>query len=150
MVGERRPLIEDDILWKTTFDGRQPSVEDNLRWKTTFGGRQPSVKDNLWWKMTFGGMAEDDLRWENTFSGRQPSLDPCMLPSLLCGIFFRTNEVTFFWMSNFYQKNKIHLEFDSSVGPTCFCSVDKIKINRPIFISFSLEGNELGENPFSF
>ena len=39
MVGGRRPLVEDDLWWKTTFGGRRPSVEDNLRWKMTFSGR---------------------------------------------------------------------------------------------------------------
>ena len=28
--------MEDDLRWKTAFDGRQPLMEDNLRWKTTF------------------------------------------------------------------------------------------------------------------
>ena len=27
--------------------GRRPLVEDNLQWKTPFGGRQPSVEDNI-------------------------------------------------------------------------------------------------------
>ena len=36
-------------------DGRRPSVEDNLQWKTTFGGRWLSVEDNFWWKTTFSG-----------------------------------------------------------------------------------------------
>ena len=41
-----------------TFGGRRPSMEDNLQWKTTFGGRQtsveevgekqPLVEDDLW------------------------------------------------------------------------------------------------------
>ena len=26
----RRPLMEDDLLWKTTFDGRQPLIEEDL------------------------------------------------------------------------------------------------------------------------
>merc|ERR1712055_808500 len=29
------PSMEDDLRWKTTFDGRQPLMEDDLRWKTT-------------------------------------------------------------------------------------------------------------------
>ena len=33
--------MEDDLHWKTTFDGRQPLMKDNLWWKTTFDGRQP-------------------------------------------------------------------------------------------------------------
>ena len=39
MVSERRPPMEDDLWWKTTFGGRQPSMEDDLWWKMTFGGR---------------------------------------------------------------------------------------------------------------
>ena len=57
MVSERQPSVEDNFLWKTTIGGRQLLVEDKLLWKTTFGGRQLLVEDN-----------------------------PCMLPSLLCGI----------------------------------------------------------------
>ena len=48
-----------------TFDGGRPLMEDNLRWKTTFNGRQPSMEDNLWWKTTFDGrwpLIEDDLQ----------------------------------------------------------------------------------------
>ena len=74
MVGGRRPLVEDDLQWKKTFGGRRPLVEDDLRWKTTFGGRRHLVEDNLWWK--------------TTFCGRCPLVDPCLLPTLLCGIFF--------------------------------------------------------------
>ena len=48
--GERRPLVEDDLRWKTTFSGRRPSVEDDVWWKMTYGGRQPSVEDDFWWK----------------------------------------------------------------------------------------------------
>ena len=29
-----RPLMEDALWWKTTFNGWQPLMEDNLRWKT--------------------------------------------------------------------------------------------------------------------
>ena len=36
--------MEDNLQWKTNFDGRQPLMEDTLRWKTTFGGRQPSLE----------------------------------------------------------------------------------------------------------
>ena len=45
--------MEDDLQWKTTFDGRQPLIEDS------FGGRQPWM--------------EDDHRWKTTFDGRRPS-----------------------------------------------------------------------------
>ena len=67
--GGRRPLVEDEIWWKTTFDGRQPLLEDNLQFKMTCGGRQPLVEDDLWWK----------TEWKTPFSGRRPLLDPCML-----------------------------------------------------------------------
>ena len=62
--GRRRLSMEDNLPWKTTFDGRQPLIEDNLRWKTTLDGRRPSMEDNLWWKTTFYGRppsVEDDL-----------------------------------------------------------------------------------------
>ena len=55
-IGGRRPLLEDNLRWKTTFSGRHPSVEDDFRWKTTFG-----------WKMTFG--------WMTTFGGRRPTVE---------------------------------------------------------------------------
>ena len=51
--GGRRPSVEDDLWWRTTFGGRQPTVEDDLQWKMTFGGRQPLVDDDLQWKTTF-------------------------------------------------------------------------------------------------
>ena len=71
MVGGRRPMVEDDLWWKTTFGGRRTSVEGNLRWKTTFSGRQPSMKDNLWWNMTLGGRWPylKDNFWGKTTSG---------------------------------------------------------------------------------
>ena len=37
---ERRPSMEDNLRWMTTFNGTQPLKEDTLRWKTTFDGRQ--------------------------------------------------------------------------------------------------------------
>ena len=61
MVGGRRPLVGDDLLWKTTSVGRRPLVEDNLCWKTTFGERRPSE--------------EDDILWKTTFVLRQPSVE---------------------------------------------------------------------------
>jgi hypothetical protein len=30
---ERRPSMEDDLPWKTTFHGRRTSMEDDLPWK---------------------------------------------------------------------------------------------------------------------
>ena len=96
MVGERRPsVVEDKLQWKTTFGGTQPSVEHDFWCKTTFGGRQPSVEDDLRWKTIFSGKRpslEDGLQLEMTFAERQPSVDPCMLHSPLCGIFFYKNQ----------------------------------------------------------
>ena len=59
--------MENNLLWKTNFDGRWPSMEDDLRRKMTFVGRQSFTKDDLWWK--------------TTFDGRQPSMedDQCVL-----------------------------------------------------------------------
>ena len=119
MVGGRQPLVEDNLQWKTTFGGRWPlmedtfggrqtSVEDDLWGKTTFGGRQPLLKDDLRWKTTFSErrpVVEDDLQWKTTFSGRRPLLDPCMLPTPLCGIFWKYPKfyVSFFRDSRFEQ-----------------------------------------------
>ena len=97
--GGRRPTVEDDLQWKTTFDGRWTLVEDTLRWKTTCSGRRPSGEDGLQWKMTFSGrqpLVENDLWWKTTCSGRRPSaeddlcwiLSCCLLPTLLCSIFY--------------------------------------------------------------
>ena len=44
---------EEDLQWKTTFDGRRPSMEDDLQWKTTSDGRCPLMEDDLWQKTTF-------------------------------------------------------------------------------------------------
>ena len=90
MVGGRRPLVEDDLWWRTTSVGRRPLVEDDLWRKTIFGGRRVSVEDHLRWKTP---LVEDDLWWKTTFTGRQLLVedDPCMLPSPLCGIFCITN-----------------------------------------------------------
>ena len=68
--GGTRPLVEDNLLWKTTFGGRRPSVEDDFRWETH------SVEDNLLWKTTFEGwqsLVEDTLQWRKTFGGIWPS-----------------------------------------------------------------------------
>ena len=81
--GGRRPLVEDNLRWKTNFSGSKSLVEDDLRWKTTFGKRRPVVKDNRRWKTTIGGRrpsVEDNLKWNMTFlenylSGRQPSVE---------------------------------------------------------------------------
>ena len=86
----KKSFVEDDLRWKTTFSRIWPAVEDDLWWKTNFGGRHPSQEDNLQRKTTFGGrwlLVEDDLWWKMTFIGRRPSVDPCMLPTPLCGMF---------------------------------------------------------------
>ena len=43
--GRRRHLMEDDLRWKTTFDGGRPSTEDDLWRKTIFDGRRPLTED---------------------------------------------------------------------------------------------------------
>ena len=68
----QRPLVEDNLLWKTTFRGRHPSVEYDLRWKTTFRGRRPMVEDVLWWKTSF---SERRPSVEDTFCGRRPLVE---------------------------------------------------------------------------
>ena len=88
----RRPLVEDDLWRKTSFDGRQPSKEDDFwrkmtfdgrlhlteadPWrKTTFDRRQPLMEADLWRKTTFDGrwpLMEDDLWWKTTFDGQPP------------------------------------------------------------------------------
>ena len=76
--GRTHPSMEDDLRWKTTFDGRRPSMEDNLWWKTNFDGRRPSMKDDLRWKTTFDGrrpLMEDDQWWKTTFDGGRPLLE---------------------------------------------------------------------------
>ena len=93
--------MEDDLRWRTTFDGRRSLMEYNLRWKTTFDGRRPSMEDDQWWRKTNDGrrpsmgdelqwrhpsmgedlcdgrqlLMEDDLRWRTTFNGRRPSVE---------------------------------------------------------------------------
>ena len=74
--------MEDDLRWKTTFDGRQPSMEDNLRFKMTFDGRGPSMEDDIGRRPSM----EDDLRWKTTFDGRQPITipKPKLIPIFVC------------------------------------------------------------------
>ena len=82
-------LIEDNLWWKTTFDGWWLFMDDNCWWKTLFGGRtlwwrttfdkrQLLREDNLWWKTAFDGrypLMEDGLRWKMAFDGRQPLME---------------------------------------------------------------------------
>ena len=70
----RDSSTEDDIRWKTTYDGRRLMMEDNLWWKTTYDGRRFMVEDDLWWKTSYEGrllMMEDDLGWKMTYDGRR-------------------------------------------------------------------------------
>ena len=74
----RGPLMEDDLWWKTTFDWRPPLTEDDIWRKATFDGRWPLTKDDLWRKMIFDGrgpLTEDDLWWKTTFYGRQSFME---------------------------------------------------------------------------
>ena len=52
--------MEDDLRGKTTFYGRRPLEEDNLVWKMTFDGRGLLAEDFA---------VEDDLQWKTTFAG---------------------------------------------------------------------------------
>ena len=73
----RRHLMEDDLWWKTIFDGRRPLTEDDFWRKTTFERRRPLTGHNPWGKMTFDRRRpsrEDNLWWKTTFDGRRPSI----------------------------------------------------------------------------
>ena len=59
--------MEDNLQWKTTFDGTQPLTEDIL------DGRRPWMEDDLGWKTTFDvrrPSMEDKLKWKRTLDGR--------------------------------------------------------------------------------
>ena len=47
MVGGGRPLVEDELQWKTTFCGGRTPVDDDLRWRMTFDARQPLMEDTF-------------------------------------------------------------------------------------------------------
>ena len=127
MVGGRWPLVEEDPWWKTIFGGRgplvggRPLVDDKLWWMTTFGGRQPSVEEDLRWKTTFSGrrpLVEDNPRWKTTFGGRWPSLDPCKLPTPLCGILNYdklSKTFLFIWWLPEWMNEFIDLPFFNSI-----------------------------------
>ena len=73
-------IMEDDLWWKKTFDGRRPLMENNLWWKTTFDGRWPLMEDIFLWETSFDGtwpLMEDylDLWWMTTFDGRQSFME---------------------------------------------------------------------------
>ena len=70
----RRPLTEDTIWRRTTFNGRQPLTEDDLWQKTIFEGKRPLTEDNLWWKTTFDErqpLTEDNLWRKTNFDERR-------------------------------------------------------------------------------
>ena len=46
---------EEDLRWKTPFDGRRPLMEDTIGWKTTLDERHPWMEDDVLLKMTFDG-----------------------------------------------------------------------------------------------
>ena len=88
-IDERQLFIKDYLGWKMTldrrFDGRWPLIEDNLWWKTTFNGRLPLMKDTFdWWgPQIIENLWEDvlqrmttfhknDFQWEMNFDGEQP------------------------------------------------------------------------------
>ena len=74
--------MEDNLRWKTSFDGRRPSMEDDLWWKTTFDGRWPLMEDNLWLKTTFDWrhpLMENDLRWKTTMRTTSKTKRTCSL-----------------------------------------------------------------------
>ena len=62
ILSRKRPLIKDDLQWKTTFDERRPLTEDNLH----IAGRHTALDRN-----ENDPKEEDDLRWKTTFDGRQ-------------------------------------------------------------------------------
>jgi len=67
-------MMEDNLWWKTTYDGRRLMMEDDLWWKTTYHGRWLKMEDDLWWKTTYDGrwlMMEDDLWLNTTYDGTQ-------------------------------------------------------------------------------
>ena len=39
--------MEDDLQWKTTFDGRQPWNDENIPLKMSFDSRQPLMEDTF-------------------------------------------------------------------------------------------------------
>ena len=102
----RRPLMEDNLWWRTTFDGRQPFMEDDLWWKmtiyfvrgplwmTTFDGgflQNDGCAASFWGRLHFWGcpnvwrrihfwkmtFMEDDLWWKTTIDG-SPYYCECM------------------------------------------------------------------------
>ena len=74
----RRLMMEDDLWWKMTYDGRRLMMEDDLWWKTTSDGRQLLMEDDLWWKTTYDGrrhMMEDNLCWKTPYDGRRVMME---------------------------------------------------------------------------
>ena len=74
----KRPFMGDDCLWKMAFYGRPSFIEDRILWETTFDGRRHLTEDGLWWKTTFDGeqpLVEEDLWWKKIFDGRHPLME---------------------------------------------------------------------------
>jgi len=100
----RRPSLEDELQWKTTFGGRRHFVEDNLRWKTTFAGTdmekvssslavlaEKKHKKDLNLEFHQDGNLKMQICWRKTFhffhvcAGRQPSLEDTLHWKMSCG-----------------------------------------------------------------
>ena len=64
----RRPLMKDNIHWK--MHSYEKILEGNIQWKTTFDGRQPLMEDNIQWKTTFDRRRPSMEQWKATFNGR--------------------------------------------------------------------------------
>ena len=56
-IGLSNILIGREFGIETYLDGKQPLMEDNLQWKMTFDGRQLSMEDDI--------KNEDDLKYED-------------------------------------------------------------------------------------
>ena len=68
----RKPLMVDNLWWKTTFAGRQPLLEDNLCRKTIFAGIRPLIGRRPLLECTFDGRQPLQENKEDTFGGRLP------------------------------------------------------------------------------
>ena len=103
--------MEDNIIWKTTFDRRRPLVYDYFQWKMTLGGRQPSVEDDLWLKTTCSGRrlsTEEDLCW---------ILACCLLR--FASFFHTERNFSVSYRSIFFLQHFINFVFDSLSYSVC-------------------------------
>ena len=93
-MGERRPLVKEDLQWKTTFGGRQPLLEDDFWWNTILACRL--VRFAALWKTD---------HWVHT---RPPSMETSIIFSN-CGL----NLFKVIGMPHFSSKRmtKIHSYF---------------------------------------